>query len=280
MKKFSIIHIPVLSFFSAELYRDIGLNWKGVAYGYLFLLLAICTVPKMFRIQKGLSTFIDEHAPAFVNQVPKITIEKGQVHIEEQQPYYIMAPDCGEADTNEAVAIIDTTGQILSLDNTDAFILLTKTKLLSRQSDTEVRTYDLTKVQHFVLEQSMIMKWLDIFKKLLVPVIYPFALGWAFTFRIIQSLIYAAIGLAFANWCKTKLSYPALIRLAVTAVTPAIIVRIVLETASVKIPFLGLWFFLAAMLFLLYGIKACAQVPAVTVEDSLRPGNQNQPPNY
>ncbi len=276
MKKFSILHVPLLSFFSGELYRDVGLNWKGVGFGYLFLLLAICTVPGMFKIQRGLSHFIEEQAPPFINQVPKITIEKGEVHIDKPQPYYITAPD-----SNEIVAIIDTTGQIQSLDNTDAFVLLTKTKLISRQSKSESRTYDLTNVQHFVLDQYKITNWLNIGKKLLVPVLYPFVLLGSFIFRIIQSLIYAAIGLLFAAWCKTKLSYPALLRLAVTAVTPCIIVRTVLEYASVKLPLAGLWFFLAAMGFLFYGIKACSQIeePA-TIEDELRPGNQDQSPGY
>lgn len=276
MKRFSIIHLPLFSFFSEELYQDVGLNWKGVGFGYLFLLLAICTAPKMFTIHKGLSDFIDEQSPKFVNQVPKITIEKGEVYIEEQQPYYITAPD-----SNKVFAVIDTTGQIQSLDNSDAFILLTKNKLLSRQSETEVRTYDLTKVKHFILEQSTLTKWLAITKKVLVPALYPFVLAGSFTFRIIQSLIYAAIGLIFANWCKTKLSYPALIRLAVTAVTPVIIVRTIFECASINIPMANLWFFLAAMIYLFYGVKVCSQInKPTTTDDELGPGNQGQPPNY
>jgi len=276
LKKFSIIHLPLLSFFSRELYRDVGLNWKGVGFGYLFLLLAICTVPRMFKIQRSLSNFIDEQLPPFINQVPEITIEKGEVHIDKPQPYYITVPD-----SNETIAIIDTTGQIQSLDNTDAFVLLTKTKLISRQSKSESRTYDLTNVQHFVLDQDKITGWLNTAKKILVPFLYPFAGLGSFIFRIIQSLIYAAIGLLFAAWCKTKLSYPALLRLAVTAVTPCIIVRTVFECASVKLPLAGLWFFLAAMGFLFYGIKACSQIeePA-TIEDELRPGNQDQSPDY
>ncbi|MGA1980275.1 MAG: DUF1189 domain-containing protein [Sedimentisphaerales bacterium] len=276
MKKFSIIHVPLLSFFSRELYRDVGLNWKGVGFGYLFLLLAICTVPGMFKFQKGLSKFIDEQSPQFVKQVPKITVEKGKVHIDKPQPYYITVPD-----SNKIVAIIDTTGQIQSLDNTDAFVLLTKTKLVSRQSKSELRTYDLANVQHFVLDQYKITNWLNTGKKLLVPMLYPFVLLGSFIFRIIQSLVYAAIGLVFAGWCKTKLSYPALLRLAVAAVTPCIIVRTVLEYASVKLPLAGLWFFLAAIGFLFYGVKACSQItePA-TIEDELGPENQDQSPGY
>jgi hypothetical protein len=77
------------------------------------------------------------------------------------------------------------------------------------------------------------------------------------------------------------LSYPALLRLAVTAVTPCIIVRTVLEYASVKLPLAGLWFFLAAMGLLFYGIKACSQIEKPpTIEDEFRPENQDQSPDY
>ena len=276
MKKFSIIHVPLFSFFSEELYRDVGLNWKGVGFGYLFLLLVVCAVPGMFKFQKGLSNFIDKQAPQFISQVPKITVEKGEVHIDEQQPYYIMIPD-----SNKIAAIIDTTGQIQSLDNTDAFVLLTKTKLISHQSKTETRMYNLANVQHFVLEQSTIMKWLDIGKKLLVPILYPIVVASSFIFRVIQALIYAAIGYIFDRWYKTKLSYPALIRLAVTAVTPCIIVGTIFGYASVKLPFASFWFFLAAMGFLFYGVRACSQITGPdAVEDGLKPGNQNQSQGY
>ncbi len=276
MRKFSIIHVPPLSFYSSELYQDVGLNWKGTGFGYLFLLLAVCTIPGMFKFQKGLSNFIDERSPQFVNQVPKITIEKGKVHIDEQQPYYIRVPD-----SNEIAAIIDTTGQIQSLDDSNAFVLLTSTKLLSRQSKTEIRTYDLTNVKHFVLEQSAITRCLDIIKKVLAPIFYPFVLSGSFVFRIIQSIIYAAIGLVFAGWCKTKLSYLSLIRLSVVAMTPCIIVRTILEYASVRIPLPGLWFFMVAMIFLFHGVKACSQINGpTTIEDESGPENQEQPPGY
>jgi len=254
MKKFSIIHIPLLSFFSKELYRDVGLNWKGVGFGYLFLLLAICWIPGMFKIQRGLSHFIDKEVPPLVEQIPKVTITDGEVSIDQPQPYYIKDPD-----SNDVLAIIDTTGTIQSLDNTDALVLLMKTQLIYRQNKVESRTFDFTEVEHFVLDKDKIMGWLNIGKKWLVLALYPFALLGSFIFRIIQALIYAAIGLVFAALCKTKLSYAALLRLAVVAVTPCVIIRTVLESASAQLPMAGLWFFLLAMVYLLFGVKAVSQ---------------------
>ncbi len=119
MKKFSIIHIPVLSFFSKELYIDVGQNWKGVNFLYLLLLLAVCLIPTMIKIHADVTDFVNNEAPVIVNQVPEIAITDGQVSIKETQPYYIKDPD-----SDKILAIIDTTGQIESLENTDALCLL------------------------------------------------------------------------------------------------------------------------------------------------------------
>ncbi len=266
MKKFSIIHVPILSFFSGDLYQDVGLNWKGVCFGYLFLLIAVCTIPRVFILRKNISLFINEQALPLIEQVPKITITNGEVHVDEMQPYYINAPD-----GNEVLAIIDTTGEIQSLDGTDAFALLTKTKFIYRESDVEYRTYDLSKVKEFVLDRGRIMDWLDIGKKLIVPILLPFILLGSYVFRIIQALIYAAIGLVFANFCRVKLSYDALVRLAVVAITPCIIVRVIFEIASVHVPMAGLWFFLLAMGYLFVGVRANSQPVEISSEDNIFP---------
>lgn len=274
MKKFSILHLPVLSFYSGQLYQDVGLNWRGIGFGYLFLLLAVCAIPKMFKLHNNLSLFIDKEAPPFIEQVPKITIEKGEVHIDQPQPYYIKVPD-----SNQVLAIIDTTGQIQSLENTEAFALLMKTKLIMRQNNVESRTYDLSQIKSFVVDQDKITGWLNAIQKVVLPFLYPFVLLGSFIFRSIQALIYAAIGLLFAALCKIKLSYAALLRLAVVAVTPCIILRTVFEIVSLRIPMAGLLFFLIAMAYLFWGVKTCSITQSAD-DDRIFPQNQSRPPNY
>ncbi len=254
MKRFSIIHIPLLSFFSKELYRDVGLNWKGVGFVYLFLLLAICSVPRMFKIQAFLSRFIDKEVPPLIEQVPRITITDGQVNADVPQPYYVRDPD-----SNDILAIIDTTGETESLVDTNAYALLTKTELIYRKSDVEYRIHDLSDVKEFVLDEGRIRGWLNFAKKTLVPVLYPFVVLGMFLFRIIQALIYGVIGLLFASWCRVKLSYDSLLRLAVVAITPCIIVKMIFEMTSIHLQMSGLWFFLMAMVYLFFGVKACSQ---------------------
>lgn len=268
MKKFSIIHIPVLSFYSKELYRDVGLNWKGAGFVYLLLLLAICWIPVMINVHIGLVDFVNNEAPAAVEQIPRITIADGEVSIEEPQPYYIMKPD-----SNDVLAIIDTTGEIESLEeieDSNAICLLTKTNIIMRQSGVETRTYDLSKVENFVLGGDDIMGWLRIFGKFFAIAAYPFALMGSYVYRIVQSLIYAAIGLLFVSVCKVKLPYNALLRLAIVAVTPCIIVGAILGVAGVYVPWL--LYPLVALGYLFYGVKATSPEPPGQ-EEILRPEN-------
>ena len=105
-------------------------------------------------------------------------------------------------------------------------------------------------------------------------VIFPFALLGSLIFRIIQLLVYAAIGIPIASWCRSNRSYGSLLRLAVVAVTPCIITKTVLGMMSVHIPFAGLLYFIVAVGYLFFGIKTSSeenedqQIESLRIEDS------------
>lgn len=275
MKKFSIFHVPFMSFFSKELYQDVGLYWKGVNFGYLLLLLAVCWIPAIIKIRTVYSGFVREEAPPIVLQVPEITITDGQVSITESQPYYISDPE-----NDDVLAIIDTTGTIISLEDSNAFCLLTKNSLIARKNKFETQTYDLSQVEHFVLDGDRIMSWLQTSKKFLVIVIYPFALLGSYIYRIVQALIYAAIGLLFASFCKVVLSYNTLLRLATVAVTPCIIAGTVFDLAGVSLP--APLYLLAALGYLFFGVKAVSQIPPAEeyLQDSIETESPDQYHNW
>jgi hypothetical protein len=262
MKKFSIIHIPVLSFFSKDLYREVGMQWKGICFGYLFLILAVCWIPMIVRINLGFTGFVKDDAPPVVEQVPEITITDGQVSIEEPQPYYIKIPD-----TNDNLVVIDTTGSIESPQDVNAYCLLTETSIIMKQSNFETRTYDLSQVQSFTVSGDGIMKFLHIIKKFLLIILYPIALLSSYIYRIIQALIFAAIGLLFASLCRVSLSYGALLRLAVVAMTPCMIIKTVLGLVGIYLSCgVGLVYLLVTLVYLYYGVYACSQTPITEQE--------------
>ncbi len=267
MRRYSVFHVPALSFFSKKLYIDVSQNWKGVNFLYLLLLLAVCLILTMINLHRGISNFVNNEVSAIVNQVPEITITDGQVSIKETQPYYIKDPE-----TNKPLAIIDTTGQIQSLKDTDALFLLTDNKVIIKKSKFENRTYELSNVKAFAVNSERITGWLHIGRKFLVVAIYPFALLGSYVYRIVQALIYAAIGLLFASFCKTTLSYAASTRLAIVAVTPCIIVSTILGLIGTSIP--NFLYLVAALVYLFFAVKSISSIPEVHDDEGQITGSE------
>jgi hypothetical protein len=229
----------------------VGQNWRGIAALYLVLLLAFCWIFETWAVNEKVSQFITNKAPLFIEQIPQITIQDGNVSINEPEPYFLYDPE-----TSEVIAIIDTTGQYNSLDNTKAYLLLTNNKLIGRESETETRIYDLSQIDEFFLDQDSINNFFDIFKTYFPFVFYVFAVIFSFVFRLVLVLIYGAIGFLFCKIANVKLTYQTLIRLAVIASTPVIILDTVLEVSNINIPFFWLISFAIAMCYLYFGVRS------------------------
>jgi hypothetical protein len=250
MRQYTIFHAPVMSFFSRNFYRDVGLNWNGTGLAYLLLLLIICSVPYIVKVHLEVNNFIKSNAPAIIYQIPPIKIIKGEASTAEAETYRIISPD-----NKKVIAIIDTTGQTTSLEGTDAKVLLTKTDLIYKHSDVETRTFNLKTVDNFSIDLKKIVIWLGLFDNYFAILLFPFLVMGFFIYRALQLLIYGVIGLLFAKLCKADLTYKTLYRLAVMAVTPAIIVNTIFQTAGITFPMYGLVFFLIAMIYLFVAVK-------------------------
>jgi hypothetical protein len=259
MKRFSTVHPLYLSFYSKALYRDVGRNWGKVSFLYLFLLLAVCSIPIMFRVHSAVSDYLHSEAPKIVKQVPVITISKGIASVNEQMPYIIRDPQKGTP-----LAIIDTTGKTDSLKGSDAVVLLTKTKLFFRRSPADTRTLDLSEIDTLTIDQTTLYEWIETFLEYFIYVFYPFALLLSFLFRTAEALIFGAIGMLFAKNRGVPMRYQATLSLAVVSMTPAIILDTLYNYADVNIPLWWLINFLIATGYLFFAVKANADAGAET----------------
>ena len=261
-KEYTMFHIPVFSFYSRRLYRDIAANGKGTGFLYLFFILTVCLIPITIHMQSGINKFIEEDAPRIVNQIPKMTFVKGTLSIDEPQPYTIEDPDTGNP-----LIIIDTTGKTENLNNTKAFGLLMKDRGLFRESSIQTKVYSYSEIKNdFVLTHDKINKWMLFFKKNAMWILGPIMLISLFVFRIIQLLIYAGIGMIFVNTLDKKLSYRTVLRLSTAAITPFIIMGMFFDLANFFIPFRGLIFLVGALYYLYFGISSCQDSAETTVE--------------
>lgn len=253
-KRYSVFQALYMAFYSADLYQDVGARWQGVGAAYLLLVVVLSWLPVLIKMQVTFSDFATHDAPKIIGQIPPITIDKGKVSTTVDTPYFIKDPDTGKE-----LAILDTSGQITSLDgHPSAFLLLTQSRLISRQSNMEVREYDLSQVQHFEFNREKALDWLLTFKNLLLVMVAPFAILFGYIYRILQLLLYAAIGMGFASMIKLKVEYGVMMRLAAVAVTPALLINMAFDLWGKSIPFWWLICFVIAMCYLFFAVKSAA----------------------
>lgn len=251
MKRYSIFHLPIMSFFSKSVYCDVALRWKGTGFAYLLLLLGVFTC---ISLVSPYFEFCWDWIPKIISQIPTIRIVDGEASIDEPQPYYIRDPQ-----TDKVAVVIDTTGTITSLDDTEALFLVKKTKLIIGETATPRETLSFSQIKDFTLDQEKLTGWLRVFKILFWLVLYPLFVLVRFALTIVKVLIYAVIGMLFSSWCKSKRSYTSLLRIAVVAVTPCIIIKTIIDMARIDIPVAWLLYFLVAMGYLLFGVRAASE---------------------
>ena len=256
MRQFSVFTAPYYSFFSRKLYSDVGRRWGAKTFAYLLLLLALSWIPFMLGVQSAWVLFLRDDAPALVQQIPPITIENGRVSVDTDQPHFMRTTG-----TDEVFAIIDTTGQITSLDDTSAKLLLTGSQFIAEKSETEIRVYDLSGVQQFYLDGPRVEKWLRLFGTWGVILLYPVVVTGSYLYRIAQALFYSMFGLMIAKAEQCRLGYGGILRITIVAITPALVVKTLLGMVSLSFPFSWLVFFLIAIGYLAFGLSSQRDEP-------------------
>jgi hypothetical protein len=253
MKRYSIFHPLILSFFSKPLYRDVGKNWRGTGLLYLFIILVLFWIPTMIKWYVGLARFTDTDAKEITQQIPPITITNGHASTNVALPHYIKIPKTGET-----LALIDTRDDSQA-NNTSVPLVLTETKVVMNKSASETRIYDLSTVQSFFVDQTRVEGWLSLLRRWFFPVLYPLAVLFSFILRGIQVLIYALIGLVFARMLNANLDYKTLMRLAAVSITPVLVLNLLFDFVPVYIP--G-WFLLGIVIelgYLFFAVKVNAE---------------------
>ena len=250
-RRYSLWHPFYMSFYSKSFYRDVAQHWRGFAFLYLIVLVALLSLLASAEIHFYMTGYIDRYGPEFIDQLPTVTIRDGRTTIDQPEPYTITDPETGQP-----IAIIDTTGKTRSLSGSPALVLLTEDRLMVKKDLREVRTFDLSEIEAFQINRQSARVWMDMMRSWSAVIVFPFLLAGNLIYRLLQVLVYSAIGMLMARAQKTYLTYQALISVAIMAITPVMLLDLVVPLTGIS-P--GFWGFLAVMLsvgFLYYGIRA------------------------
>jgi hypothetical protein len=250
-RRYRLYHPYLLAFFSRAFYADVAAHWRARAFVHLLLVLLLTATVYMLRFQSLIDTFISEKAPAIVAQVPEIRILNGVVQVDVEEPYTIREPDGGSV-----FAVIDTTGKITSLSQTEAVLLLTASRLAVRLNAGDARIIDLRTIASLKINQATVSQWLQDIQKWSPFVLFPLALGFSFLFRSVQALLYGGLGMAIATLQQIPLPFGAAVSIAIMAMTPLLLVDALLMLLNIDWPLWRWGGFLLAIGYLVFGIRS------------------------
>ncbi|MBA4697049.1 MAG: DUF1189 family protein [Legionella sp.] len=253
---FSYFQALYLSFFSSKLYVDVGKRWRGLATRYLFLLMAIVSLPLGLAATLNFRHFLDTEIIEPLLQVPPLHVTQGNITIEKPMMPYEIRNQEGEAviviDTREKPDVIDKkTYPALTLAITkNAFLFrlpgfLQTTDASEKTTASWSRSEPETIVQKLSPDMTQVIDfkdWLDsrtlrLVEYFLLFLVYPCFLFFLFIINLLLLLPLGLMGQLFSRlFLQFKLSYKQALRLLIVSFTPYAFLGSVLSVTHLKIP--------------------------------------------
>jgi hypothetical protein len=256
-RRYSIWQAFGLSFYSRDLYRDVKENWRGTGFGLLFILIAFLGVARAVQFQ----FWAAKNLPDFAQKIPEFTMEKGILSTEvKPQPYRL--------DSADGCLVIDTTGKIQTLDQIPGIeglksvYLVTKTGYFSRRvrlGRVVDETHPFKPSYNFNATRENLDRWTAAIVRWSGTVLFVFYLPFVFLFEALALLIYALIGVLFAEMSHQELDYGDSLRLAVVSHIPVLFLFLVPALFQIKIPLSVLWSFLVSSGYIYFAVSSQPQ---------------------
>ena len=248
MKKYTYFHALIASFHSKIFYEDVTLLWKGTGIAYLIFLSCLCSIPYAFQINHFYNNFIEKKLPVYIQDLPEIDIKDGKAHVSVEQPFFLKHND-------NTYAIIDTTGQITSLENSQATILITKNHLLIKRPQAQGQSLNLRDFGDVRLTKQSIMKSAGVLKNFLLFIVYPFFLFSFFLLHLLQLFFFSVMGLAIASIKgASSITYRDILRLSAVAMTPSILIKTFFDYIDIGLSLLWFFYFIVATAYIVLAV--------------------------
>lgn len=251
-----------LAFYSKHTYIRAAREWKGIGYGYLFVLIFLSTLCIGIWVHTWTNVAIGQIEKLILPQLPRMTYSEGHLTIDKELPY-----------------VISVNGKnIVRFDKTDA--------QPADREDFAPLVVGETGCAHYVFGHGLVREWVYakaggqgwitewIYKKILSAVIEPLGIAkyiaflktWLglivtavllpihFGFVACQTLLLGLIGRLFTSTMSFYLSYSKLVRVSVVAVTPGVVLGTILIITNQFFPlWLGIYSVMCAV-YLFYGV--------------------------
>ena len=236
-----------------KFYKEIAFQGVPRSMGYFFLFIFLITLILSMKFSTTLIQGMGQVAEEIGNKLPEIRIENGTVSTNIPEPFVIK-------EKKDFIFIIDTTGKITTIDPSyKQGMLLTKSKLIHRQSEFEAREYNLSKIKSFTINKEIMGRWKKIFSRFAFPLLVAILFFYYIVVKLVQVLFFSLIALITNSAIKANLKYENLFNISLFALTPPVLLATIFTLAGLKIPLFGLLYIVVYIIFVIGGIRNCKE---------------------
>jgi hypothetical protein len=237
-----------LAFYSKHTYIRAAREWKGIGFGYLFVMIFLSTVCIGVWVHAWANLAIMQIEKLILPQMPTMTFKEGRLTIDKELPYVITVNG-----TN--IVRFDKTSALPGDAAEYAPLVLGETSFAHHVRATGmVKEWIYKKIFSAIIDPLGIAKHIAFLKTWLGLIVALILLPIHFGFVACQTLLLGAIGRVFTSTMNFILSYSKLVRISVVAVTPGVVLGTLLIVTNQFFPlWLGIYGIMAAV-YLFYGV--------------------------
>lgn len=231
-------------------------------FKYLVLLLLVFSLLISGGVTFRMTKVFGDLADWAIKNLPAIDITDGKVSVDAQMPFKIREKGME--------LILDTTGQTTFIsEETEQGILLTKDKLIYKQSKNQINTYELSNVKKLSLNRTSIENW----KRISLRIFFPLCFAAVFIYYVIaktlQLLFFSLLPLAVCGIRNIKLRYSEIFKITVFALTLPFFIASILEVFLFKVMFFPIVFTVIYTVYLTKASLVCWKINKSTQGVSL-----------
>jgi hypothetical protein len=212
--KYSILQAPFFAFFSREFYANVARQGRGSGFLYLFLLLVICYP---LSLLSGYLHFVagleSKDVSELVEKLPDLSVRQGVLTINKASPYRMVFKNVTTGENT--IIVFDTSGKTDSPGDAKALVtgkgimFNTENKIVPWSSIASDFDFPASKFKESLKSVAL---GVGLAGLLLLPLVW--------CGHVLLALIYGVVGLCAD---RNKLGYVTALRMAVVAMTPAIV---------------------------------------------------------
>ncbi len=240
------------SWYSPSIYRDAAHRWRGLGFRFLLTELFILWLIAAVHVHVVVVDYVDGYLQPMLEALPKLAMTNGTLMIDKPDHYQVKDPRSGKLVVN-----FDMTEKPLLPPEPTSAIFVEKHRIVFRNVGKE-QVYDFNEYKDFKaqnLDWDFYLKTLKVVKTWAgIVVIGVFWLS-SFILCALQAVFYGLIGKTMAILAKRRLTYPQLVRIAVVARTPSLIIDTCQKLLCCGIPAWGLVSVAITLIYVAYGVK-------------------------